>query len=859
MEFSGVNMKKLVLNGSLILAVALSALLFMGADQRTQGRSPNSLLKPTGTPTATLLNINRYSTWYSSNGEQERNPYTTNSGTTYPRGTSQCIYSAGLIWGGMFYDGRTPELRVNGQSYENGTKPGAILGFRTGRAEDPGSADVRIWRIRRDYKTMSTSDAKRDASELYSKALSAVTDGDVQRVRDQYEKDWMEWPAVKGAPYYDKDGDGVYNPTVDEPGVAGADQVIWYVCNDIGQPQPWLCPETGMEEQVTIWGYARTDPLGNIIFKKFRLIYKGTSTTPATATVENMYLCQWSDPDLGNSGDDYAACDTVLSMNYVYNSGPVDANYALFNLPPPAAGYDFLQGPMVRGFAGQDRNRNGIDDAADFAIFDLKKRGPGVINLPMTSAMYFAAGQQYSDPPFTYLGAIQWYQMLRGLPPTPQGPPDPAMRINPTTNQPTPFWVSGDPVAGTGWLDNSPGDRRILLTSGPFTMAVGDTQELVSALVAGLGSNNLQSISTMKFNDKFVQTAYDSLFKLPGPPEKPSVAGVGLSNGFDGTRIMVNWGLDSASIARTESVVVIGNYRFEGYKLYQFPDASGDLESAILIGQYDLRNGITVIRQPVVDPITGEAITMPVQYGSDNGIPYTVTLERDAVGGVSFVPGQRYYYGITAYNYCYDALNPTKTYESQPATITVIPETARPGDRFPYFFGDTIAVSNAIGTSNAVVIPLVYNPYLTKGTTYRLRIDTVELGGVPKWSLKNMTSGKVLTSNRTALAYPTTAGGLLDLPVDSAYNVTESGFKMYVVNSQTGVRTLRDANGANVLGRNSSNPAFDILTVDSTTNQVRGLNGGNNNRDFELRFDATGSFALRSGRPPSTQAGSIWV
>lgn len=874
-------MKRLLIFCLIVVAMGTSVAIMKGAESGNAKLGKRTLAPAgiLGVPVSTMLNINRVAAWYSANGEQERIPSTGNSGLYYPRGTSTAIYSAGLIWGGTFNDGRTPTIRVNGQSYNNGTKPGAILGLRTGIAEDPNADDVRIWRIRRDY---ATADLRRDAAEINQVGISNVTAAQITVVREQYAKDWREWPWEKGAPFYDKgylaanglDTTGRNNGQLDwgedvnrnasldagedannngildgeAPGLADADQVVWYVCNDIGVAQPWTCPESGLEEQTTIWGYARTDPIGNVIFKKFRLIYKGTGATPANATIDNMYLCQWSDPDLGDSGDDFAGCDTTLSLTYVYNFNPTDANYAQFGLVPPASGYDFLQGPLVDGVAGQDRNKNGVDDAQDHGIFNLVRVGPGKINLPMTSSMYFAAGGFYSDPPFSYNGAIQWYQMLRGLPPTPQGPPDPAPVINPTTGQPTPFWLSGDPVAGTGWLDgtlDNPGDRRILLTSGPFTMAVGDTQELVSAWVGGLGASNINSITVMKFNDRFVQTAYDSLFSLPKPPEKPHVEGVGLND-----KILLDWGSDSASVARTEDVIVIGNYRFEGYKVYQLPDASGDLENARLIAKFDLVNGVKTISQPVLDPNSGEIIIAPVQYGTDNGISRTLTISQDVFRGRPFVTGQRYYFGVSAYNNTPDVDNPFKSYESTPSLITIVPETPPPGTRLPYAIGDTVSVRNSVGFNDAVVNPVIYNPTKQNGDVYTLRFDSTTTAGTFQWSLENATVGKTLYSN------------MLDLAGTTQFPVLESGFNLFVQAPEIGVHSVVNGNGQNVFGPNSVEATFQLL---SSTGAMSGLSGpGRTGHTYELRFDGTGSFVARKGRPPFVAQGvyrapfSVW-
>jgi len=80
----------------------------------------------------------------------------------------------------------------------------------------------------------------------------------------------------------------------------------------------------------------------------------------------------WNDIDLGEAGDDFVGADTTLSLLYSYNANAVDAVYA--PLPPPAVGFDFFQGPLVKGVAGQDLNKNGVDDAIDFAIFTLMEK-----------------------------------------------------------------------------------------------------------------------------------------------------------------------------------------------------------------------------------------------------------------------------------------------------------------------------------------------------------------------------------------------------------------------------------------------------------------------------------------------------
>jgi hypothetical protein len=192
----------------------------MAADQKG-GKRNGRLAKVTGSPISTMVNINNLAMWIRADGWSARNPGTTNAGLYFPRGTSTAIYADGLVWGGLANDGATPVLRSGGQTYNIGTVEGAIIS--PGVAESPNDPTVRIYRIRRDYKT---ADLAQDAAELNEIALSSVSDADIAAVRAQYEKDWNEWPAQKGAPFYDKNNDGVYAPTSMNP--VSPTPIRWY-------------------------------------------------------------------------------------------------------------------------------------------------------------------------------------------------------------------------------------------------------------------------------------------------------------------------------------------------------------------------------------------------------------------------------------------------------------------------------------------------------------------------------------------------------------------------------------------------------------------------------------------------------
>ena len=450
---------------------------------------------------AGLLQINNLAVWTRADGMTAFNPYTgpNNSqlpwGAIYPANTpAGLVYIDGMVWGGMVHDGEEPVLRVGGSTWLSGLQPGAILS--PGVAEDPAGAAVnRVWRYRPDWRSAdlhaeaftllaSRPDAALRRYQFSEVELKAAADS----LRTAYERDRREWPWQKGAPYYDTNGNGLMDGD-EEPGLLKAGQVVWFVANDLDPQRTrefYGSPPAGLEVQVTLWGYGQEAGLENTVFRRLRLIYKGTRTAPAGAAIDSMAIGLYSDIDIGSYDDDMAGTDTTLQMIYGYNATTLDTTYKKFALSPPALGYSLLYGPRVPA-----------SGPGDFAVAGFRKISR-FRNLPMTMSWVDRTGDTDTQPTVgSYDGTRQYYNVLCGFRPRPVNPPD-RFRV-PATGVPVRFSMTGDPVAGTGWLDDFPGDRQITCSSGHFRMALGDTQEVVLIMTAAQGADRLASVAAMKF------------------------------------------------------------------------------------------------------------------------------------------------------------------------------------------------------------------------------------------------------------------------------------------------------------------------------------------------------------------------
>ncbi len=489
------------------------------------------------------------------------------------------------------------------------------------------------------------------------------------------------------------------------------DQMCWAVYNDFDPAKvndAGSSGQIGIEIRQTTFAFKREGALNNIVFVKFQAYNRGSKT------MQNCYFSLWADPDLGGASDDLVGCDTSVSLGFVYNADNEDSDYGK---RPPSLGYDFFQGPLV--YTG---------DVADTGTAWNFAKWPGYKNLGMASFNKYINGTDPSN-------YVEVYNYMNGL--TIDGLP---------LDNGTKYSYPGDPVKGTGDLDFAPADRRFMQSTGPITFRPGDSLEILAAIIVGGGIDRKTSITVMKYYDVFAQKAYDDKFIVPKPPVAPIVA----SSGLEGM-VTLNWTDTSEKNP--------GDYPFEGYTVYQGETPAGPWT---VVDNFAVLNA--TISDEVLDPSTAQLETRVVKVPKDNPVRRYIGISEDVIKGGPLRNTTTYFYKVGAYSY--DPNRLPRMLEAS-TIVSVIPQSPVADEDLPTSFDDTLVVTHTAGVSDGVVSPVVVDPNLLNGHTYRVVFrDSIGFGLV--WDLIDVTAGDSIV-----------LGGQTNFSGDDLYAIT-NGFRVEV-------------------------------------------------------------------------------
>jgi hypothetical protein len=654
-------------------------IIFVLASFKFTGKT--GLAKVTTNDDYDYIAINQILMWMSNNGDGSYDPFNAGSGFFWPKDSlnnlgysSAAIFIDGIVWGGKIKSlPDSIQIQVGGSTYSHGLQAGKILS--NGKADDPNNPRYRIYKIRKDWQELAPGP-----------------------IRDRFQKDYDDWPVLDGSPWVDVDKDKFYTPGVDVPKFIG-DEVVWFVSIDLDPARTrnlYGSNPMGIEQQTTVWGFNRVKDLGNMVFKKVTLINKGKNI------IDSMFVSHWADAELGENHDNFIGTDTLLDMVYVYNNDDDDRVYPGV---PPSLGNVLLQGPYVPS------------NPEDSAFF-LNKWHSAYKNLKIFSSTLIINGAPvFRDPPLrTYEGSLQIYNNMLGR------FTDGSLMINPVTGRITTYAVAGDPVTGTGWNETSyGGSRRKILSTGPFTFAPGDTQEVVFAYVIGRGTDRLDSISKIRRMARIAKQAYLKKFKTKRPPA-PQINSVA-----EHQKVVLHWEKNAEDYeSLIDNVDIIGledsTYNFEGYFVYQYRDTNGT--DPRLIGVYDLKNDlINILDYRLNNGVVKEEQIVRL---NNTGLKHSIVLTTDAYSGGNLYNASPYYFGVNAF--AYNKNGEPRLVESKTDILEVFPGTKAIDKSYAGNLKDIVLADHIAGYADALVGYKTINPDQVLNSAYKVIFSNDGLG-----------------------------------------------------------------------------------------------------------------------------------
>lgn len=246
--------------------------------------------------------------------------------------------------------------------------------------------------------------------------------------------------------WVDVNGNGIYEPPNDYPVMKGAQNLFCSFTDGYPDTTSNVMRTRPMRAEVHLYVWAKENPdCADAIYYEWKIINKNISPW------NFMSAAVWSDGEIGPVSDK-AGTDSSLNLVFDYSGTNNNSNYGI---APPSVGYAVK---FATGHTGQQ---------ADFG-----QRWRCAFDCPTDAGQVFNVMNGYK-----YNGE-SWR--------------------NPVTNNLTKFPYSGDPVSGTGWLDDPMGERYVIVGSMFGNVAPLDTIDFQSVTLIKRGSNNLTSINEVK-------------------------------------------------------------------------------------------------------------------------------------------------------------------------------------------------------------------------------------------------------------------------------------------------------------------------------------------------------------------------
>lgn len=290
------------------------------------------------------------------------------------------------------------------------------------------------------------------------------------------------------APYMDINGDGIYDPLGggDYPIIHGQQQILSIYNDNFGSHTETMGSSMGLEIHEHSFAFSDPNVHDSMQAINYSTFYLYTIYNRSNTRYNNVFITDWSDVDVGYFANDLLGTDTINEFAYIYNDGandPTSGTYVGYGNKPPVSSLMLL--PTNCSSDGIDNDNDGvIDESGERFMMD---------KTTFYNNNYGAFPPQTTNPSI----AIQYYNYMSGFWKDGTSFTQGGNAYGGTAS--SDYVYPGDPQNATGWTEgtagNTSGDRRVLLSSGPFSLPAHSKMEWVYAVVFSQDTANVNTIT----------------------------------------------------------------------------------------------------------------------------------------------------------------------------------------------------------------------------------------------------------------------------------------------------------------------------------------------------------------------------
>lgn len=442
----------------------------------------------TSAQTFEYLDINQVKARVNSGGDLHWNPTSGYSGYECPIGSNKSWGGPASLWmGGLDAGG---QLHLAAQTYhQSGVDfwPGPLSTLDASIDSITSNQYNRVWKLNK--------------SDIDAFILN-YANGNVQNGTYIPVADLLFWPGngdisqnqdPQLAPFYDVNGDGMYDPmgTGDYPLIKG-DQAIYTIFNDNYKlHQSSGGKAIGIEVRLMAYAYGPCSIVSSNSFLNYTTFYNYRIINRSSFALDNTYIGLFNDSDIGFPND-YVGCDVKDDYSYTYNNASSSM---------PAVGVIQLRSP--------ENTTNAIDDDEDGMTDELGEQ------MGMTNFMYFnnsfaGVPLQETDPS----NATQYFQYMLGYwkdgTPLTCGGNGYGGSIPTKFAYPSNTYTNG-PCGVSSWTESGTGsDKRFVIGTGAYTLQPGAVDEIEYAYITSFDSITNNPLGKLDLDVQNLKAIYNS-------------------------------------------------------------------------------------------------------------------------------------------------------------------------------------------------------------------------------------------------------------------------------------------------------------------------------------------------------------